>query len=235
MLISFEDFQANLALVSSQIEAACKNAGRPANSVKLLPVTKNHPVDVARYAWDAGLRSVGENRVQEALGKMGDVDATLCWELIGPLQSNKAKKVAENFGRVQTVERAKIANVLNRYAGEAGRVLPVLLQINAGRDPAKSGADLEDAPALLEAALGCEHLRVDGLMTIAPLADDPDVASRTFASLRECRDSLSQKFGIPLEELSMGMSGDMKEAIAEGSTMVRVGTALFGQRNYVSA
>lgn len=232
MLISFEDFQANLSEVKGQIEAACRAAGRDPSSVQLLPVTKNHPVDVARYAWEAGLRAVGENRVQEALGKMGDVDPELRWELIGPLQSNKAKKVAESFHRVQTVERAKIAKALDRYAGEAGRSLSVLLQVNAGRDPAKSGVELEEAPALLEAALGCPNLRVDGLMTIAPLSDDPEVARRTFASLRECRDALSDSFGVELAELSMGMSGDMKEAIAEGSTMVRVGTALYGQRNY---
>lgn len=232
MLISFEDFEANLAQVNCQIAEACRDAGREVGSVQLLPVTKNHPVDVARYAWRAGLKSVGENRVQEALGKMGDVDPALCWELIGPLQSNKAKKVAEHFGRVQTVDRVKIAKALDRYAGEAGRTLSVLLQINAGRDPAKSGAELEDAPALLEAVLACDHLKVDGLMTIAPLSDDPAVARKTFASLRECRDRLSSSFAVALSELSMGMSGDMKEAIAEGSTMVRVGTALYGQRIY---
>ncbi|MDQ8186456.1 YggS family pyridoxal phosphate-dependent enzyme [Pelagicoccus sp. SDUM812002] len=232
MLISFEDFQANLAQVMGQIAAACRKVGRKPESVTLLPVTKNHPVDVARYAWEAGLRSVGENRVQEALGKMGDVDVQLRWELIGPLQSNKSKKVAESFARVQTVDRVKIAKALDRYAGEAGRTLSVLLQVNAGRDPAKSGVELEEAPALLEAALACPNLKVDGLMTIAPVSDDPEVALRTFASLRECRDALGERFGVDLPELSMGMSGDMEEAIAEGSTMVRVGTALYGQRNY---
>lgn len=232
MIIQFDEFQKNLKEVTDQIASACSKAGRVSDSVALLPVTKNHPVDIARYAWEAGLGAVGENRVQEALGKMDDVDPSLCWELIGPLQSNKAKKVAERFGRVQTVDRAKIANALDRYAAEAGRTLPILLQINAGRDPAKSGAELEDASALLEAALSCQHLRVEGLMTIAPLSDDPTVARRTFARLRECRDDLSSAFGVDLLELSMGMSGDMEDAIAEGSTMVRVGTALFGTRNY---
>ncbi|MBK1879245.1 YggS family pyridoxal phosphate-dependent enzyme [Pelagicoccus mobilis] len=232
MLIRFEEFKTNLSQIRAKIADACKKAGRTEESVRLLPVTKNHPVDVARYSWDAGLRAVGENRVQEALGKMDDVDPALSWELIGPLQSNKAKRVAEKFGRVQTVDRAKIAKVLDRHAGEAGRVLPVLLQINAGRDPAKSGAELEDAPTLLEAALECSNLRVDGLMTIGALSDDLDVARRCFASLRECRDELSERFGVALPELSMGMSGDMEEAILEGSTMVRVGTALFGRRVY---
>jgi len=232
MLIRFEEFKTNLSQIREKIAVACKKAGRLSDSVTLLPVTKNHPVDVARYSWDAGLRAVGENRVQEALGKMDDVNSEMSWELIGPLQSNKAKRVAERFGRVQTVDRAKIAKSLDRYAGEAGRILPVLLQINAGRDPAKSGAGLEEAPALLEAVLSCQNLRVDGLMTIGALSDDLDVARRCFASLRECRDQLSESFGVSLPELSMGMSGDIEEAILEGSTMVRVGTALFGHRVY---
>lgn len=202
------------------------------SSVRLLPVTKNHLVEAARSAWLAGIKAVGENRVQEALGKMDEVDASLEWELIGPLQSNKAKKAAERFAVVQTVDRAKIAEALDRGACEAGRTLRVLLQVNAGRDPAKSGAELEEVDALLEAAMGCPNLRVEGLMTIAPLSDDPSVARRCFAQLRDCRDRLSRDFGVPLTELSMGMSGDLKEAILEGSTVVRVGTALFGSRGY---
>lgn len=232
MLIQYEEFKINLSEIRARISDSCKKAGRNVDSVTLLPVTKNHPVDVARYVWEAGLRSVGENRVQEALGKMNDVDLELSWELIGPLQSNKAKRVAERFGRVQTVDRVKIAKALDRFAGEAGRVLPVLLQVNAGRDPAKSGVELEEAPALLEAALLCPNLRVDGLMTIGAISDDPAVARRCFADLRRCRDELSERFGAALPELSMGMSGDMEEAILEGSTMVRVGTALFGKRVY---
>lgn len=232
MLISFEDFQVNLTAVREQMSQACDAANRPLGSVMLLPVTKNHPVDVVRYAWQAGIGSVGENRVQEALGKMDDADPDLCWELIGPLQSNKAKRVAERFHRVQTVDRAKIANGLNRYAGDAGRTLRILLQVNAGRDPAKSGVELEDAAALLESALQCDNLIVDGLMTIAPLSEDSAVARRTFAELRDCRDRLEAQFSVKLPELSMGMSGDMADAIAEGSTMVRVGTALYGMRDY---
>lgn len=232
MQVQYPQFHENLDRVRAQIAAACERAKREASEVTLLPVTKNHSADAARFAWQSGLTAVGENRVQEALGKMDEADPELAWELIGPLQSNKAKKAAERFARVQTVDRIKVATALDRYAREANRVLRVLLQINAGRDPAKSGAELEDAAALLEAALACENLRVEGLMTIAPLADDKAVARRCFASLRECRDRLSAEFGQPLKELSMGMSGDMEEAILEGSTMVRVGTALFGERNY---
>lgn len=232
MFIDYEKFEQNLRSVQESIERAEALAGKAAGSTRLLPVTKNHPLEAAQYALRAGLPNVGENRVQEALGKMEGADEALNWELIGPLQSNKAKKVAERFYRVQSVDRAKIVHALQRHAEEADRTLRILLQINAGNDPAKSGARLEDAPALLDVALGQSHLKVDGLMTIAPLDENPEVARRCFAALRECRDRLSDRFGVELAELSMGMSGDMAEAIVEGSTMVRVGTALYGERNY---
>lgn len=232
MDMGYETFLENLNHVQGQIVDACSKAGRNPSNITLLPVTKNHPVDAAQYAWKAGLKMVGENRVQEALGKMGDADTALQWELIGPLQSNKAKRVAESFARVQTVERGKIARALDRFAGEAGKQLRVLIQVNAGRDPMKAGVELEEADALLELVLSCENLQVDGLMTIAPLSEDSNVARRCFAQLRECRDRLSERFGQSLQELSMGMSGDMEQAILEGSTMVRVGTALYGKRNY---
>ncbi len=232
MFIDYEKFEQNLRSVQESIERVEALAGKPAGSTRLLPVTKNHPLEAVQYALRAGLPNVGENRVQEALGKMEGADEALNWELIGPLQSNKAKKVAERFYRVQSVDRAKIVNALQRHAEEADRTLRILLQINAGNDPAKSGARLEDAPALLDAALGQSHLKVDGLMTIAPLDENPEAARRCFAALRECRDRLSDQFGVELSELSMGMSGDIAEAIVEGSTMVRVGTALYGERNY---
>jgi pyridoxal phosphate enzyme (YggS family) len=152
------------------------------------------------------------------------------WELIGHLQSNKAKIAATHFGRIQSVDSEKLLNVLDRAAGELGRKLPVLLQVNAGNDPAKFGAEPADAPRLLDLALAKPHLQVDGLMTIAPLSDDPAVARRTFANLRAIRDQLAARTGAPLRELSMGMSGDLDAAIAEGSTLVRVGSALYGAR-----
>lgn len=232
MNINFNTFEIRLREVLSQIDRHCEEAGRTRGSVTLLPVTKNHPVDAALYAVNAGIQVVGENRVQEAAGKAPLVDASLRWELIGPLQSNKAKKAVEVFSRIQTLDRLKLATTLDRHAAESDKVLSVLLQVNAGRDPNKAGVSLEDAAALMEGVLALPHLKVEGLMTIAPLSDDPEVARRTFAALRACRDQLTDRFGIALPELSMGMSGDMREAILEGSTMVRVGTALYGQRNY---
>jgi pyridoxal phosphate enzyme (YggS family) len=168
--------------------------------------------------------------VQEAVDKMAQCRAANRWELIGHLQSNKARLAATHFARIQSVDSPKLLLHLDRAAGELGRRLPVLLQINAGHDPNKFGAGPADAPRLLEAALARPHLQIGGLMTIAPLSDDPDVARRTFASLRELRDQLAGQFAVPLPELSMGMTADLDAAIAEGSTLVRVGTALFGAR-----
>jgi pyridoxal phosphate enzyme (YggS family) len=177
------------------------------------------------------LRAVGENRVQEAVEKQPQCTAKIQWELIGHLQSNKAKLAATHFDRVQSVDSEKLLNQLDAAANALGKTLPILLQINAGRDPAKFGAEIEDAPRLLAAALGKTHLRVDGLMTIAPLADDPAVAAGTFATLRTLRDDLAARFGVPLRELSMGMSGDLELAVLAGSTQVRVGSALYGSRS----
>lgn len=204
------------------------------SEVELLAVTKTHPALAAEFAARYGLRAVGENRVQEAVEKRAQTSAAIAWELIGHLQSNKAKLAARHFDRVQSVDSVKLIEHLDRAAAEIGRVLPVLLQINAGDDPAKFGADLAEAPRLLETALAKPNLRVDGLMTIAPLGTTPAEtaghARRTFAALRTLRDELATRFKAPLRELSMGMTGDLEIAVAEGSTIVRVGTALFGAR-----
>lgn len=230
MTLSYDEFSRRADEVNARIAAACAKAGRAPADVELLAVTKTHPAAAAEYAARYGLRAVGENRVQEAVAKRAECTAAIAWELIGHLQSNKARIAAENFDRVQSVDSIKLVNHLDRAAEAAGKVLPILLQINAGNDPAKFGAEPEEAAALLEAALDKTALRVDGLMTIAPLSDDPEVARRTFANLRVIRDDLAARFGTPLRELSMGMSGDMDDAIAAGSTIVRVGTALFGAR-----
>ena len=230
MTLKYSDFTRNADAVVAQIAAACNLAGRNPATVNLLAVTKTHGAWAPTFAARYGLSRVGENRVQEAVDKRPQVEADVCWELIGHLQSNKARLAAAHFDRIQSVDSAKLLRRLNSAAAEHDRSLAILLQINAGNDPAKFGADLADAPALLETSLELSHLKVDGLMTIAPLSEDPAVAQRTFANLRELRDNLAEKFGVDLPELSMGMSGDLDFAIAAGSTQVRVGTALFGQR-----
>lgn len=234
MFIDYETFRQRADRLQRLMQEACRAAGRDPATVLLLPVTKTHPPAAAEHVARYGLPAVGENRVQEAADKRARTTVSLRWELIGHLQSNKARLAAAHFDRVQSVDSEKLLNHLDLAATELGKTLPVLLQINAGNDPAKFGAEPADAPRLLEAALAKPHLRVDGLMTIAPLGATPEetatFARRTFANLRAIRDELAGRFGVPLRELSMGMSGDYAIAIAEGSTLVRVGTALFGPR-----
>lgn len=209
------------------------------SEVQLLAVTKTHPAAAVEFAARYGLRAVGENRVQEGVDKRAQTTAKVAWELIGHLQSNKARLAAQHFDRIQSVDSEKLLNHLDRAAGELGKTLPILLQINAGNDPAKFGADIADAPKLLELALAKPHLQVDGFMTIAPLGATPaetaDHAKRTFGNLRTLRDELAARFGKPLRELSMGMTGDLAIAVGAGSTIVRVGTALFGAREKPAA
>lgn len=237
MFIAYEEFARRADALRARIAAACATSGRDPATVQLLAVTKTHPAAAADYAARYGLRAVGENRVQEALEKRPQVATSsraLQWELIGHLQSNKSKLAAQHFDRVQSVDSEKLLNHLDRAAAELGKTLPILLQINAGDDPAKFGADVADAPKLLEAALAKKSLRLDGLMTIAPLGSTPaeqeDHAKRTFNNLRALRDDLAARFGKPLPELSMGMTGDLELAVTCGSTLVRVGTALYGAR-----
>ena len=230
MFPTYESFKSRADALREQIVAACRRAGRDPATVELLAVTKTHPAAAVDYAARYGLRAVGENRVQEAMEKQPHCTAKIQWELIGHLQSNKAKLAVTHFDRVQSVDSEKLLNQLDAAAAGLGKTLPILLQINAGRDPAKFGAEIEDAPRLVEAALGKTHLRLDGLMTIAPLSDDPAVAERTFLALRTLRDELATRFGVPLHELSMGMSGDLEAAVLAGSTQVRVGSALYGHR-----
>jgi len=248
-MITYEAFKTNTDTVRARIAGACRAAGRDPASVQLLAVTKTHPSAAADYAARYGLAGIGENRVQEAAGKKPHVAPETAaaaaagkfrWELIGHLQTNKAKLAAQIFDRIQSVDSEKLLRHLDRAADELGKAtLPILLQINAGNDPAKFGADPADAPRLLDTALALPRLRVDGLMTIAPLAPDaPDapaaatasLARRTFENLRAIRDELAATRQVELRELSMGMSGDYAAAIAAGSTLIRVGTALFGAR-----
>ena len=230
MLIDYKSFHLRADALLRKIAALCESARRDPKTVSLLPITKNHPAAAAEYAARYGLTAVGENRVQEAVEKRLQCAAVMQWELVGHLQSNKAKLAVIHFARIQSVDSERLLVALNRAAGELGKTLPILLQINAGNDPAKFGVEPENAPRLLEVALSMPHLQVGGLMTVAPLSDDPEVARRTFANLRTIRDTLAASSGATLQELSMGMSGDLAAAVAEGSTLVRIGTALYGER-----
>jgi pyridoxal phosphate enzyme (YggS family) len=230
MLLDYEDFKRRADAVRSRMAQACALARRGVDEVELLAVTKGQPAEAAGYAARYGIRTLGENRVQEGIDKQALTSATVAWDLIGHLQSNKARLAARHFNRIQSVDSEKLLEILDRAAAELGRTLPVLLQVNAGHDPAKSGVEPDDAPRLLVAALARKNLSVEGLMTVAPLSADSAAARTAFASLRSIRDRLAAESGSRLAELSMGMSGDMDDAIAEGSTIVRVGSALFGSR-----
>jgi hypothetical protein len=224
-------FLNRLHILAERIKQACAAAGRDPREVTLMAVSKGHGPEAVLAALRAGLCHIGENRVQEAAAKRPLVPLPARWELIGHLQRNKARQAVCLFDRIQSVDRPELVTALARLCAEAERAeLPVLLQVNAGADPNKFGADADGAAALLDAALAAPALRVEGLMTIAPFADDPDVALHCFGNLRAIRDRLAAATGTPLPVLSMGMTQDLEAAIRMGSTMVRIGTALFGER-----
>lgn len=229
---SRNQFMMNTERVLEQIARACERCGRSPEEVTLMAVTKTHPLEATCWALEAGLRHLGENRVQELARKHPQVkDPAACWELIGPVQSNKARLAVEHADRIQTVDRLKLVKACDRHCGELGRErLPVLLQVNVGEDPAKHGCTVQQAAGLVEAIQQTQHLELEGLMTIGELTDEEGRIRRTFSRLRLLRDELSAASGLPLPVLSMGMTGDMEWAIEEGSTLIRVGTALFGAR-----
>ena len=220
----------NAAPVRSRIAAAAARAGRSPEEVRIVAVTKGHPLERAREAAAAGLLDLGENRVQEALSKQEAwPDAPVRWHLIGHLQRNKVKLVVGRFVLVHSLDSARLADALDAAAAAAGVVQDVLLEVNVGREPQKTGILREEAPALLEHAAGLRHLAVHGLMTIAPFTDDVAVQRRAFRELRLLRDTLATS-SLELAVLSMGMSSDFEIAVEEGATMVRLGTVLFGER-----
>ncbi len=224
----------NLARVNEEIAAAARAADRDPATVRLLPVSKTVPAERLRHAIAAGARRFGENKVQEASDKAEALaDVAPDWVIIGHLQSNKAKYVARFASEVQSIDRIKVARALDERLQAEGRSLDVLVQVNTSGEASKFGVEPERAPELIHALADLDTLRVRGLMTLAVFSDDHDRVRACFRSLRELRDRLrdSAPAGIGLDELSMGMSGDYALAIAEGSTEVRVGTAIFGKRD----
>ncbi len=222
-----------LAEVRERIAAAARSAGRNPSSIRLVAVSKTFPLEAVREAWLAGQRDFGENRVQEALQKIGaSADLTIRWHLLGHLQTNKARKAALAFSVIQSVDSVDLLRKLDQAAIEAGTRPELLVQVDLAREATKFGAPRDEARRVLEAAAGCQAVRVTGLMTLPPLPDIPEDARPWFRQLRELRDGLRAD-GVPgdmLEELSMGMSGDFEVAVQEGATIVRVGTAIFGSR-----
>jgi pyridoxal phosphate enzyme (YggS family) len=226
----------NIALIRERIAAAAQRAGSSADEIALMAVTKTHAPERIREAYAAGLRLFGENRVQEFAGKAGALAdlAGAEWHMIGHLQTNKAAKAAELFSAVDSVDSVKLAEKLDAAARKLGKKLPVLIEINVGGEAAKSGVapDSRELEELLLAAPQFEALEFRGLMTVPPFADDPEGSRLFFRRLRKLQDAIGARKlpGIRMDELSMGMSHDFEVAIEEGSTCVRVGTAIFGER-----
>ncbi len=216
-----DDIRAGAAAVESRIAAACVRAGRARGSVKLVAVSKTFPAADVDHVIAAGITDVGENKVQEARDKKPSVAGNSRWHLIGHLQSNKAKDAVRLFDVIQTVDSVELAEKIARGADSAGKPQEVLLQVNIGREPQKSGADPDAVAELVRRIGALPSLRLSGLMTIPPVSDD---ARPFFRALRAMRDDLG------LTELSMGMTDDFEVAIEEGATIVRVGRAIFGSR-----
>ena len=217
--------------VKSRIAAACKRVGRDPGEVEIIAVTKTHGAEVVKEAWDAGLRIVGENKVQEAAWKKSASVTGPMWHLIGHLQSNKVRKALELFDFFHSVDSAALADRMNAIAQDMGASPHILLEVNVSGEKSKSGMKPEEVrDVLAHIAQECPRLTVEGLMTIAPFSENPEDARPYFRKLRELRDELEKELGVGLPRLSMGMSGDYEVAVEEGATWVRLGTVLFGER-----
>ncbi|MFP3853022.1 MAG: YggS family pyridoxal phosphate-dependent enzyme [Anaerolineales bacterium] len=237
--ITVSDINKNLAQIQERIQRAAEKADRNPAGVQIVAVTKGHDASVVRSANEVGLDRLGENRVREGLKKMGAVDDLpgLQWDMIGHIQSRKAKLVAPAYHWVHSVDREKIARYLDRYAGEEGRILPVLLECNVSGEESKYGFDLSEEARWtdwleqVKTILAMEHLSVRGLMTMAPWEADEDIVRSTFARLRRLRAFLREELPAgSWEHLSMGMTDDYEIAVEEGATILRLGRALFGPR-----
>jgi pyridoxal phosphate enzyme (YggS family) len=222
----------NLAEIKQRLTAAALEAGRDPGEVRLVAVTKTVKLDRLQEAVAAGHTHFGENYVQEAKAKIASLGPGLTWHFIGHLQSNKAKAAVEFFDLIHSVDRLRLAKALEQAAARLGKVQDILLQVNLAGEASKSGTAPEDTEDLLIEISKMPHLRVLGLMTMPPWLPDPEEVRPYFRALRELRDRLRQQQLVDgeLPELSMGMTGDFEVAVAEGATLVRIGTAIFGQR-----
>lgn len=231
----YQEIPQRLARVRERIADAASRAGRSAADIRLIAVSKTHPIDAVRAAAEAGQVDFGENKVQEALHKIAQsTDTMLRWHLIGHLQSNKAKKAAEAAQAIHSIDSVDLLKKVDQAAAAAGRTIQVLVQVDLALEDTKFGAPEADLPAIFKEAANCRAAVMTGLMLLPPLAENPQEARPWFVRLRGVRDRLRDA-GVPgehLRELSMGMSHDFEVAIEEGATLVRVGTAIFGERHY---
>ena len=229
------DLAANLSNIRQRIAAAASRAGRAPDSVTLLAVTKSQPPEAVQEAARLGLTLFGENKVQEAKAKIPLCSGRLQWHMIGHLQSNKCRDAVELFSMIQGVDSLSLAEEINKRAEQAAKTLPILLEVNIVGEGSKFGYKPEQLLADLEKLNALPRLEIHGLMTIPPWSPLPETVRPVFRKLRQLKGECEQRLGAPLPQLSMGMSGDFDVAIEEGATIVRIGTALFGERPKAAA
>ena len=223
------EIRENLLRVTERIEKAAQNAGRNLKDIRLVAVSKTVETDRIKEAIEAGVSILGENYVQEAQKKIEEIGKSVSWHFIGHLQSNKTKVAVRLFDAIHSVDSVALAEELNRRAQQVNRKIPVMIEVNLSGETTKFGTEEEKVTTVTQGVLKLDHLSLEGLMTMPPYYDDPEMSRPYFVQLRELKERLV-KGGIPLKELSMGMSNDFEIAIQEGATYVRVGTAIFGAR-----
>jgi pyridoxal phosphate enzyme (YggS family) len=219
--------------IEEQIQTACDNSGRKRDSIELIAVTKGFPIDVFRVVSEVGLTEVGENRVQEAVSRkneIGTLSDSMNWHMVGHVQSNKVKYLLGEFDYLHSMDRESLLEELQKRLSRNDQTQSVLMQVNTSGESSKYGVDPESAPELFEMIHSASQVEVEGLMTMAPYTDDTTVIRETFSNCRKLRDELEETYDVELPELSMGMTNDYPQAIKEGSTMLRIGRGLFGER-----
>ena len=224
----------NLANVEKNIEQACKNAGRSRDEVTLIAVSKTKPVEMLQEIYDENIRDFGENKVQELCSKMGQLPSDIRWHMIGHLQRNKVKYIVGKVELIHSVDTYRLAEEINIQAKKQNVIVPILVEVNIAHEESKFGISAEDAILLVEEISKLENIRIKGLMTIAPYVENPEDNRLYFRKIKQLSVDITNKNidNVFMEILSMGMTGDYMVAIEEGATMVRVGTGIFGERNY---
>lgn len=224
----------NLANVEKNIEQACKNAGRSRDEVTLIAVSKTKPVEILQEIYDENIRDFGENKVQELCSKMEQLPSDIRWHMIGHLQRNKVKYIVGKVELIHSVDTYRLAEEINIQAKKQNVIVPILVEVNIAHEESKFGISAEDAILLVEEISKLENIRIKGLMTIAPYVENPEDNRLYFRKIKQLSVDITNKNidNVFMEILSMGMTGDYMVAIEEGATMVRVGTGIFGERNY---
>lgn len=224
----------NLRQVQANIEAACKCVGRDLSEVTLVAVSKTKPVDMLMEAYDAGARVFGENKVQEIMDKYDHIPSDVQWHMIGHLQRNKVKYIVDKVSMIHSVDSLRLAETIEQEAAKKNVKVPILLEVNVAEEESKFGLKMDEVLPLIQEISSFPHIEIKGLMTIAPFVDDPEDNREVFRKLKKLSVDIAAKNinNTTMSVLSMGMTGDYQVAIQEGATMVRVGTGIFGARDY---